>query len=84
MPASLINNCISRFFAGQLKAFTAAIAKRCLTNANAASLMNCIHRHGNYRKTAEYLIARMWADSRVEIIYASKSEFMKEVVGWLL
>jgi len=44
----------------------------------------CVQLHGGYGYMAEYPIARMWADSRVERIYAGTNEIMKEVIGWSL
>jgi acyl-CoA dehydrogenase len=33
---------------------------------------------------SEYLIARLWTDSRVERIFAGTNEIMKELIAWSL
>jgi acyl-CoA dehydrogenase len=79
-----IDHCISRFIAGQLDAVTAAMAKYWLTDCECRVLDECLQLHGGYGYSTEYPIARMWADSRVERIYAGTNEIMKEVIGWAL
>jgi acyl-CoA dehydrogenase len=37
--------------------------------------------HGGYGYMMEYPIARMWADSRVQRIYAGTNEIMKELIA---
>jgi acyl-CoA dehydrogenase len=37
--------------------------------------------HGGYGYMAEYPIARMWTDSRVQRIYSGTNEIMKEVIA---
>ena len=44
----------------------------------------CVQLHGGYGYMTEYPIARMWADSRVQRIYAGSNEIMKELIGWSL
>lgn len=79
-----IDNCIERCIAGQLDAVTAAMAKYWLTDSQCRIVDECVQLHGGYGYMAEYPIARMWADSRVQRIYAGSNEVMKEVVGWSL
>jgi len=79
-----LDNCIERFIAGKLDGVTAAMAKYWLTDTECRIVDECVQLHGGYGYMAEYPIARMWADSRVERIYAGTNEIMKEVIGWSL
>jgi acyl-CoA dehydrogenase len=79
-----IDNCIERFIAGQLDAVTAAMAKYWLTDCECRIVDECVQLHGGYGYMLEYPIARMWADGRVQRIYAGTNEIMKEVIGWSL
>ena len=44
----------------------------------------CVQLHGGYGYMTEYPIARMWADARVQRIYAGSNEIMKELIAWSL
>jgi acyl-CoA dehydrogenase len=79
-----IDDCIRRFIAGQLDPVTAAMAKLWLTEQQSQVIDDCLQLHGGYGYMTEYPIARMWADTRVERIYAGTNEIMKEVIGWSL
>ena len=79
-----LDNCIERFVAGRLDPVTAAMAKYWLTDMQWRTVDACVQLHGGYGYMLEYPIARMWADSRVERIYAGANEIMKEVIGWSL
>ena len=79
-----LDNCIVRFIAGELDAVTSAMAKYWLTECECRIVDQCLQLHGGYGYSLEYPIARMWADSRVQRIYAGTNEIMKEVIGWSL
>jgi acyl-CoA dehydrogenase len=79
-----IDDCIARFQAGTLDATTAAMAKYWLTDREFHIIDECMQLHGGYGYMVEYPIARMWADSRVERIFAGSNEVMKEMIGWSL
>jgi len=79
-----IDHCIERFVAGQLDPVTAAMGKYWLTESQCRIIDECVQLHGGYGYMAEYPIARMWADSRVQRIYAGTNEIMKEVIAWSL
>ena len=79
-----LDNCIERFIAGQLDPVTAAMAKYWLTDCQCRIVDECVQLHGGYGYMMEYPIARMWADSRVQRIYAGTNEIMKELIGWSL
>jgi acyl-CoA dehydrogenase len=76
-----VDNCIQKFIAGELDGVTAAMAKYWLTECQWRILDECVQLHGGYGYMQEYPIARMWADSRVQRIYAGSNEIMKEIVG---
>ncbi len=76
-----IDSCIQQFIAGRLNAVTAAMAKYWLTDSQGRIIDECLQLHGGHGYVDEYPIARMWADGRVQRIYAGSNEVMKEVVG---
>ena len=65
-------------------AVTAAMAKYWLTECQFRILDKCLQLHGGYGYMTEYPIARMWADSRAQLIYAGANEVMKESISWSL
>ena len=79
-----LDHCIERFIAGELDDVTAAMAKYWLTDCQCRIVDECVQLHGGYGYMTEYPIARMWADSRVQRIYAGTNEIMKELIGWSL
>jgi acyl-CoA dehydrogenase len=79
-----LDTCIDRFIAGQLDDVTAAMAKYWLTDCQCRLVDECLQLHGGYGYMTEYPIGRMWADSRVQRIYAGTNEIMKELISWSL
>ncbi len=79
-----LDSCIERFMRGQLDPVTAAMAKYWLTDREFQIVDECVQLHGGYGYMNEYPIARMWADSRVQRIYAGTNEIMKEMIAWSL
>lgn len=79
-----VDSCIARFVAGQLDDVTAAMAKYWLTECQCRIADACLQLFGGYGYMTDYPIARIWADSRVQRIYAGSNEVMKEIVGWAL
>ena len=79
-----LDSCIERFIAGRFDAVTAAMVKYWLTDCQCRIVDECVQLHGGYGYMEEYPIARMWADSRPQRIYAGTNEIMKEVIGWSL
>jgi acyl-CoA dehydrogenase len=75
------DDCIERLIAGKLDATTAAMAKYWLTERECAIIDECVQLHGGYGYMMEYPITRMWADSRVQRIYAGTNEIMKELIA---
>ena len=79
-----LDHCIERFVAGELDDVTTAMAKYWLTDSEGRVLDACVQMHGGYGYMMEYPIARMWADGRVQRIYAGSNEVMKELIAWSL
>jgi acyl-CoA dehydrogenase len=79
-----LDGCIARFLAGSLDEASTAIAKYWLTETQCRIIDECLQLHGGYGYMSEYPIARMWADSRVQRIYAGSNEIMKELIAWSL
>ncbi len=79
-----LDSCIDRFQKGALDPVTAAMAKYWLTETECKIVDDCVQLHGGYGYMSEYPIARMWADSRVQRIYAGTNEVMKEMIAWSL
>jgi len=77
-----LDDCIERFIARRLDDVTTAMVKYWLTDCQCRIVDKCVQLHGGYGYMAEYPIARMWADSRVQRIYAGTNEIMKELIAW--
>ena len=76
-----LDSCIERFINNQLDPVTAAMAKYWSTERECRIIDDCVQLHGGYGYMSEYLIARMWVDSRVERIYAGTNEIMLELIA---
>jgi acyl-CoA dehydrogenase len=57
------------------------MAKWWLTDRQFEVADRCLQVFGGYGYSTEYEIARIWADSRVQRIYAGANEVMKELVA---
>jgi acyl-CoA dehydrogenase len=79
-----LDDCIRRQLAGTLDDATAAMAKCWLTEMQGRVADACLQMHGGYGYMAEFPIARLWTDARVQRIYAGSNEIMKEVIAWSL
>jgi acyl-CoA dehydrogenase len=79
-----VDHCVSASLAGKLDPVTTAMAKYWATEQECRILDECVQIHGGYGYMAEYLVARMWADARVERIYGGANELMKELIAWSL
>lgn len=78
---TFIDDCIVKYLAGQLDATTAAMAKYWLTDQQCAVIDRCVQLHGGYGYILEYPIAQMYADARIQRIYAGSNEVMKDLVA---
>src|SRR5207247_5964229 len=54
-----LNDCVARFIAGQLDAFTAAMAKYWLTDCECRIVDQCLQFHGGYGFMAGYPLGRL-------------------------
>ena len=78
---AFIDRCVERLVAGTLDTATASMAKLWASEAQGEVLDELLQLHGGYGYMNEYLIARMYADARVQRIYGGTSEIMKEVIA---
>ena len=76
-----IDDCITRRLAGTLDTQTAAMAKWWITDTQQKVLDECVQLHGGYGYMNEYLVCRLFADSRVQRIYGGTNEIMKELIS---
>jgi acyl-CoA dehydrogenase len=76
-----VDDCISKIVAGTLDTATASMAKYWTTDTQQEVLDECVQLHGGYGYMNEYLVCRMFADSRVQRIYGGTNEIMKELIS---
>jgi acyl-CoA dehydrogenase len=57
------------------------MAKLWLTEEQGKVIDECVQLFGGYGYMNEYLIARMYADARIQRIYGGTSEIMREVIA---
>ncbi len=78
---TFIDRCIEQLVAGTLDTETAAMAKWWITDLQQQVIDECVQLHGGYGYMNEYLVCRMFADSRVQRIYGGTNEIMKELIS---
>ena len=78
---AFIDRCVEQLVAGTLDTATASMAKLWGSETQGKVLDECLQLFGGYGFMNEYLIARMYADARVQRIYGGTSEIMKEVIS---
>jgi acyl-CoA dehydrogenase len=76
-----VDDCIAKIVAGTLDTVTASMAKYWITDTQQEVLDECLQLHGGYGYMNEYLVCRLFADSRVQRIYGGTNEIMKELIG---
>jgi acyl-CoA dehydrogenase len=76
-----VDDCIAKVVAGTLDTVTASMAKYWITDTQQEVLDECVQLHGGYGYMNEYLVCRMFADSRVQRIYGGTNEIMKELIS---
>ncbi|MGW6728024.1 acyl-CoA dehydrogenase family protein [Nocardia sp. NPDC055029] len=76
-----VDDCVGRYLSGELDAGTAAMAKYWLTDQQCAVIDRCLQLFGGYGYTLEYQIGRLYADARIQRIYAGSNEIMKELIA---
>ena len=78
---AFIDRCVEQLVAGTLDTATASMAKLWGSETQGRVLDECLQLFGGYGFMNEYVIARMYADARVQRIYGGTSEIMKEVIS---
>jgi acyl-CoA dehydrogenase len=78
---TFVDRCVNELVAGTLDTATASMVKLWVSEQQARVIDECLQLHGGYGYMNEYLVARMYADARVQRIYGGTSEIMKEVIS---
>jgi acyl-CoA dehydrogenase len=76
-----IDRCIEQLVAGELDTETAAMAKWWVTDMQQKVIDECQQLFGGYGYMNDYVVCRMFADSRVQRIYGGTNEVMKELIS---
>ena len=78
---SFVNDCIQRLLDGTLDDEAAYMAKWWCTEQQGKVTDECLQLFGGYGYMAEYPIARLYADSRIQRIYGGTTEIMKDLIA---
>ena len=78
---SFVNDCIQRLLDGSLDDTSAYMAKWWCTEQQCKVVDECLQLFGGYGYMAEYPIARLYADARIQRIYGGANEIMKELIA---
>ncbi len=78
---SFVNDCIQRLLDGTLDQEAAYMAKWWCTEQQGKVTDECLQLFGGYGYMAEYPIARLYADARVQRIYGGTTEIMKDLIA---
>uniref|UniRef100_UPI003D8E28D9 acyl-CoA dehydrogenase family protein n=1 Tax=Gordonia sp. B7-2 TaxID=3420932 RepID=UPI003D8E28D9 len=76
-----VDDCITKHLEGKLDIPTVAMAKWWTSDRAMVVADECLQLFGGYGYMNEYPISRMWADGRVQKIYAGTNEIMKEIIA---
>jgi len=76
-----VNDCIQRLLDGTLDDEAAYMAKWWCTEQQGKVTDECVQLFGGYGYMAEYPIARLYADARVQRIYGGTTEIMKDLIA---
>lgn len=78
---SFVNDCTQRLLDGTLDDEAAYMAKWWCTEQQCKVTDECLQLFGGYGYMAEYPIARLYADARIQRIYGGTNEIMKDLIG---
>jgi acyl-CoA dehydrogenase len=78
---TFVNDCTQRLLDGTLDDEAAYMAKWWCTEQQGKVVDECLQLFGGYGYMAEYPIARMYADARVQRIYGGTTEIMKDLIA---
>lgn len=76
-----VDHCIQQLVARKLDSATAAMAKYWISEMQQKVIDECQQLFGGYGYMSEYVVCRMFVDSRVQRIYGGTNEIMKEVIS---
>jgi acyl-CoA dehydrogenase len=76
-----IDDCITKVVDRKLDTVTASMAKWWITDVQQQVIDECVQLHGGYGYMNEYLVCRLFGDSRVQRIYGGTNEIMKELIS---
>lgn len=78
---TFVNDCVQRLLDGTLDNEAAYMVKLWCSEQQGKVLDECLQLFGGYGYMAEYPIARMYTDARVQRIYGGTSEIMKDLIA---
>jgi len=78
---TFIDRCIVDMMEGRMDTVLASMAKYWISDLQCKVIDNCLQLFGGYGYMLEYPIAQMYADARVQRIYAGSNEIMKEIIS---
>ncbi|HUP09726.1 MAG TPA: acyl-CoA dehydrogenase family protein [Caldimonas sp.] len=78
---TFVNDCTQRLLDGTLDDEAAYMAKWWCTEQQGKVTDECVQLFGGYGYMAEYPIARLYADARVQRIYGGTTEIMKDLIA---
>jgi acyl-CoA dehydrogenase len=78
---TFVDELMMRLLAGELDPTDAAMAKWWTTDLQCKVIDECLQFFGGYGYMTEYPIARLYADARVQKIYAGSNEIMKMLIA---
>ena len=76
-----VNDCTQRLLDGTLDDEAAYMAKWWCTEQQCRVTDECLQLFGGYGYMAEYPIARLYADARIQKIYGGTNEIMKDLIA---
>ena len=76
-----VDRCMEQVLKSELSIEAACAAKYWVSDLLSKVVDECVQLHGGYGYMWEYPIARMWADARVQRIYAGTNEIMKTIIS---
>ena len=78
---TFVNDCIQRMLDGTLDPEAAYMAKWWCTEQQGKVVVECLQLFGGYGYMAEYPIARLYADARIQRINGGTTEIMKDLIA---
>ncbi|ANK83216.1 MAG: acyl-CoA dehydrogenase [Rhizobiales bacterium NRL2] len=78
---AFVDDCMAKLLREELDAETASMAKWWTSDMQNRMIDECLQLFGGYGFMTEYPISRMYADARVQRIYAGTNEIMKEIIA---